>query len=969
MGSLSIAAGCETRPEKILFSQVQAPDDRVTGRATWYASTCRECPAGCGVLAKNREGRIIKVEGNPMHPINEGKLCMRGQAALQGIFNPDRIKTPLIKEKDTWRPISFSQAQNLLKEKAHGASGKGPNRVHLMTEIAGEGLTTLFREVLKRWQSDSLLIFEPYAYESLKTANEKIFGVEGLVSYHLHRSDFLLSFGADFLETWLSPVEYARKFKQMNALKNGEKGIFIHISPFQSMTGANADLWGSCMPGSEATIAFGLIREVLEAGRGGDLPAATRTTLQNAVSHYDKEWVIKSSGLASEVYERIVVRLLSASKPLILGTGTAGGDNSGLKANMAANLLNMVLDPDLSLIDFDTRHRIEKAARRSDVMDFFADLNEDPVGLLMLNNVNPVYSLPDKNPVKKAIEMDSLFVVSFSNFMDETTSMADLILPVTLPLETWDEYGGWSNIVSTLQPTMVGLNKRPHLGDVLLDAAWGSQRPVENYQTYLMTLLQRSEKIRGEKDWLKALQGGGIFYAPDQASPSRPAKIPDGLEILFSPKPKPNESEYVFLAVPSIRFFDGRGANKSWLCEIPAPITRVAWHTPVLLHPETLAKIRVKQGDVITIRSQWGKLEASVYETESAKRGVLVMEIGQGHEAYGRYAEDMGLNPTALLSPDTEPYSGAPFFAANGVTINKAGRGMRLARTDGSRIQHGRKIALTTDIKALHHPIDHTSEGLAMFEFPLTLPIPEGYDTKRDFYPPHEHNTYRWAMTVDLDRCIGCGACVAACYAENNVGVVGLERIIQQREMAWIWIERYLDPKQRDKITFLPMLCQHCDNAPCESVCPVFAPHHSKEGLNNQIYNRCIGTRFCSQNCPYKARRFNWFDWEWPDPLPLQLNPEVTVRSKGVMEKCSFCVQRIKVAHGRAKDEGRKIKDGEVTPACVQTCPTNVFTFGNLMDKNSRVRKMVEDPRAYQVMGYLNTKPAVIYLKKVVREV
>jgi molybdopterin-containing oxidoreductase family iron-sulfur binding subunit len=220
-------------------------------------------------------------------------------------------------------------------------------------------------------------------------------------------------------------------------------------------------------------------------------------------------------------------------------------------------------------------------------------------------------------------------------------------------------------------------------------------------------------------------------------------------------------------------------------------------------------------------------------------------------------------------------------------------------------------------------------------------------------------------MVVDLDRCIGCGACAASCYAENNIGIVGVDRVLEGREMAWLSIERFHDPEHMEKVNFLPMLCQHCDNAPCESVCPVYAPHHSKEGLNNQIYNRCIGTRFCVQNCPYKVRRFNWFDWPWPEPTNLQLNPDVTVRSKGVMEKCSFCIQRIKAAHNVAKNEKRLIRDGEVQPACVQTCPTGALAFGSLMDPGSRVRKLVDDPRAYQAMGYLNTKPAVIYLKKV----
>jgi molybdopterin-containing oxidoreductase family iron-sulfur binding subunit len=375
------------------------------------------------------------------------------------------------------------------------------------------------------------------------------------------------------------------------------------------------------------------------------------------------------------------------------------------------------------------------------------------------------------------------------------------------------------------------------------------------------------------------------------------------------------------------------------------------------------------QEDIVEIQSETGRLNAPVYETEGVHPGSLVMAIGQGHRNYGRYAAHMGTNPLVLLPPETEPVSGGPLCATTTVSVRATGRTVKLAHTDGSRTQHGRKIALSVFLDELEHGKSHEKHGLTMEDFPLTLPLPKGYDPQRDFYPPHDHDTYRWGMAVDLDKCIGCGACAAACYAENNIGVVGVKRIVEGREMAWLQVERYQDPERGEKITFLPMMCQHCDNAPCESVCPVYAPHHSKEGLNNQIYNRCIGTRFCSQNCPYKVRRFNWFDWEWPDPLSLQLNPNVTVRSKGVMEKCSFCIQRIKYAHGVAKNEKRMIEDGDVVPACMQTCPTDAIIFGNLMDPKSRVRKRATDPRAYQVMGYLNTKPAVIYLKKVVQKI
>ncbi|MBW2516077.1 MAG: 4Fe-4S dicluster domain-containing protein, partial [Deltaproteobacteria bacterium] len=402
--------------------------------------------------------------------------------------------------------------------------------------------------------------------------------------------------------------------------------------------------------------------------------------------------------------------------------------------------------------------------------------------------------------------------------------------------------------------------------------------------------------------------------------------------------------------------------------EIGDPLTRVAWQSPVCMHPDTATAQNIAQGDIVQIESQWGALEAPAYVNEFVGPGLLVMNIGQGHKAYGRYAKNIGANPIAILPPGASAVSGGPLFSADQIKIRPTGRTQKLANMYGSRTQHERPFALTVGLTELNQGKMPKRDGLTMEDFPLTLPLPEGYDSKRDFYPPHDHEKYRWAMVVDLDRCIGCGACSAACYAENNVGIVGEERVLEGREMTWLSIERFQDPHHMSKVTFLPMLCQHCDNAPCESVCPVYAPHHSKEGLNNQIYNRCIGTRYCVQNCPYKVRRFNWFDWQWPDPMNLQLNPDVTVRSKGVMEKCSFCIQRIKVAHSNAKNENRMIQDGEVIPACVQTCPTDALVFGSLMDKQSRVRRLVDDPRAYQAMGYLNTKPAVIYLKKVLRE-
>ena len=372
------------------------------------------------------------------------------------------------------------------------------------------------------------------------------------------------------------------------------------------------------------------------------------------------------------------------------------------------------------------------------------------------------------------------------------------------------------------------------------------------------------------------------------------------------------------------------------------------------MSPGTADSIGAVDGQLVSLETDYGSADATVIVNNDMADGTVAIPIGQGHTEFGRYANDRGINPMVVLNPTPETVSGGVRWAGTKVTATPRDLHRPIPRLQNTFDQNGRDIAKSVSLTALAAGESHPEEE----HFSL--------------YPEHEHPNYRWGMAIDLDSCNGCNACVAACYAENNIPVMGAERMLRGRTMSWMRIERFVD-KSPDvnapaQTKFLPMLCQQCDHAPCETVCPVFATYHTDEGLNAQVYNRCVGTRYCANNCPYKVRRFNWFEPEFPDPLNLQLNPDVTARSAGVMEKCTFCVQRIAGGKDTARDAGRMVQDGEVTPACAQTCPAQAIVFGNLNDPNSKVSRLSQDDRSYHALGIVNTKPAITYLKKVVQE-
>jgi anaerobic selenocysteine-containing dehydrogenase/Fe-S-cluster-containing dehydrogenase component len=964
----SAILGCSPQTPRRLIPDIAAPEDLIPGHATWYATTCRECPAGCGLLAKNRDGRIIKVEGNPLHPINGGKLCARGQASLHGLYNPDRYREPLKRNaQGGFDPVSWEQGQELLVDSLRDivANGRG-DRIVFMSDL----MTGTLKDLVGQWlaelgQSQGPVLYEPLAYEPLRKASQLVFGVNGIPGYRIDRADFLISFGAGFLETWLSNVEYARQFTAFHELRDSAKRPFVFVGPRRSMTAANADVWIQVRPGDEYLVALGMLRVILDEDLAPRLTADQRGLLADLVKDWTIERIETHTGVAERQLRTIARRFATAKRPLALAEGLAQTVPNATATAVAANLLCALQPGTREAMDFESLSAYTEVPPAAGLKDLTERMQRGDIDLLLVCNANPLFSLPPAWHFGESLEAVPM-VVSFSSAVDETSSRAHLILPTHTPLESWGDHEPRRGVRSLMQPVMGPVFESRHLGDLLLaigKRVKGSDRfPWKDFYDVLQHSWQRQwQALAPDQDfevfWEDKLVTGGVWEG------LRTGQFAAGLKpFAFAfpdPAATPGSAAGLELAIyPTVQYFDGRGANRPWLQELPDPITQITWGGWLEIHPETAAKLGIHKGDLLRVKSDFGDVEVPALPISTIAPGTVAMPIGQGHTAYGQFAADRPANPLELFPGGLEGPNGGIGRPALTVNIEKTGKILGIAHTDGSFTDQGRGLVQTVTLA------DYRQAAASGYRPHLHLPLPEGYDAREDFYPPHEHQDYRWCMVVDLDRCIGCGACVVACYAENNVAIVGREQVIMGREMSWLRIQRYFDPDEVPR--FLPMLCQHCDSAPCESVCPVYAPHHSKEGLNNQVYNRCFGTRFCAQNDPYKVRRFNWFTFTRPEPLTWQLNPDVLVRQKGVMEKCSFCIQRIIEAKTRARNEGRKkLEDGEFTTACAQTCPADALIFGNLLDPQSRVAELFHDPRSYQVLAELNTKPAVFYLKRV----
>lgn len=951
-GATAAMVGCSVEPPETLIPYVVSPEEIIPGQATWYATVCRECPAGCGMVVKTREGRAIKAEGNPDHPVNRGRLCARGQASLQGLYNPDRIRQPLRKGKDgTWHPISWEEGEGLLADRLATLKGQG-NRIACATSLLTGSLDTLVDWWLRAVGGGSRLRYEAVNYESLTEANRAAFGIAAIPTYNLERAELILSFGADFLETWLSPVEYARQFASMRTYREGRMGRFAYIGPRLSLTGANADEWIAVHPGTEGLLALGMIHVIIAEGLATSLPGPEEAALQKLVLPFTPPLVAEQAGVSPDKV-RALARAFARTRPTLAVADPK--TSNGTETCLAVNLLNYVVGNVGETIHFGPTAAAGRISPYREMRNLVEAMERGEVSLLLLSGVNPVFTLPEGERFRNALDKVSL-VVSFASFLDETANASHVILPDHTFLESWGDHIPWEGVSGLQQPAMRPLYDTRAFGDVLISVAkrvgLEQQFPWTNFYAYLRAQWkEHHQQLHPEKDfetfWAEGLQRGGLF----QSAPSRPVRPdPERFPHQATPPKLVGETEgLTLIPYPSLAFYDGRTANRPWLQELPDPLTQIVWDSWLEIHPADAKRLGIKAGDLLRVESSFGMVELPAHLYAGVRPGTAAVPTGQGHTTFGRYADGRGANPIPLLPPDPEVLSGGLPWIATRVTVARTGQRHPLVSTEGSDRPHDREIIQTISLATLQ------SGGHAKAH-PHLLQV----------YPEHPHPEHRWGMAIDLNACIGCGACVTACYAENNIPVMGKEEVAKGREMSWIAVQRVnVGGSHKPDDQFIPMLCQHCDNAPCEPVCPVYATYHNSGGLNVQVYNRCVGTRYCSNNCPYKVRRFNWYTAEWPEPLHLQLNPDVTVRTMGVMEKCTFCVQRIQVGTLTAKAENRPVRDGEIIPACAQTCPTRAIVFGDLKDSESEVSHASGNPRRYHVLEHLNTQPAITYLKKI----
>jgi MoCo/4Fe-4S cofactor protein with predicted Tat translocation signal len=985
----TLAASCEM-PVRHVIPYLNKPENMVPGVADYYATTFVSGGDAISIVAKVRDGRPIKLEGNTMSAVTKGGTSARVQASILDLYDTARLRFPVQMVSGVPQEVtSFEAFDKLVSDSMMGQ--QTGNMVILTPTIISITSKQVITDFLAHYPGSRHIQYDADSFSGMLQANEGSYGKRFIPSYHFNYAKVIVSLGADFLGTWLSPIEFARQYAQGRKIDEKAPAMNRHyqFESFLSLTGANADERFAHKPSESAAVALALLAAV-----GGSVTAPA-------------------------LPEKLKAGISQAAKDLLANKGKAlvvSGSNS-IQVQTIVNAINEAIGANGTTISWDATN-LTRQGIDADFTALIADMNQGKVSTLLLCDVNPAYDHPDSKNFKSGLAKVKT-TVSFSGRLDETTELCKFVLPSPHFLERWGDAQSRTGYISMMQPVIAPLFTTRPFEDSLM--SWsGNKTSYDDYFKQYWT-----GKLGGHEAYEKALQDGVIEPAAEAGTTASGgiADAPSGVKALYNAGSLAQAASaisslkkggaYELILYQQVSMGIGSQSNNPWLLELPDPITRATWDNYAMVSPNfikdqygiDLSDHNVSdkfeshpERQVIRIKANGIETSIPVVAVPGMPDGVFAIALGYGRQSadpkntgnyIGRAAVDAGKNvfPLAINNGSTIEW------IVPDVSFEKTGDEYKVAQVQIHGSYEGRtsvikELTLNEFVKEPDDILDDRKKEVAKFGG-------DNYETEGTLYPYFDKPGIHWGMSIDLNSCVGCGACVVACHAENNVTIVGKNEVLRFHDMHWLRIDRYFtgnlaDPDSIETI-FQPMLCQHCDNAPCENVCPVSATNHSSEGLNQMAYNRCIGTRYCANNCPFKVRRFNWADYTGADSFPnnqdnqgvgklndavlmmnddltrMVLNPDVVVRSRGVMEKCSFCVQRLQDGKLKAKKENRVLTDGDVSTACQQACPTEAIVFGNINNSKSAVVKSRQENehRLYHVLEELHVLPNISYLAKV----
>jgi molybdopterin-containing oxidoreductase family iron-sulfur binding subunit len=956
------ACGLDTNqyltPIEQILPYVVKPEQVVPGTFTFFATTITRGPHALPVTARHRDGRVTFVSANfgtkmadkERKPPTSPSVPPAALLELQKHYSPDRLRGP----SAGGQAVAWDAALSKLAEAVKSAKAAGKKVVYLGGYKSGSILP-----ILNAFTGGNTVLWEASGYAAVAKATESLFGKRELPFYAIDQATYVLSFGAPFLGGWGDADLDARFAAARNPNVGHSIARFALIAPHRDQTGAKADDFLACTPGSEVKVARAIAKIVAERKGASD----AIKSLIGAVS-------AKDAAAASGVAEADIT---AAAEHFAAGKGLAlpGGLTGSTDLAVAAWLIN--------LAGGSVGTTVKLGGYQAPIADFSAiealqaDIASKSVGVLLVDDANPAYSVPG---FEAALSSPDLFVVSLSSHASESTKSAKLVLPTSDAFEDWGDEVPWAGLRLLRQPAMSPLYDTRSLGDVLLATARGAgltdaALSAPTWKDALVSAWKAA--FPGESDWQgfwdRSLMDGFVTTPVADSAATLVASSYRFSEAAVTG----NGDFYLHIHAHPMRQ-DGRYANQPWAQEVPDPMTGHVWGSWLEMSPATADKLGVQYGDEIEVVGESGKTTLGVAIYPGLADGTVALAAGQGHTDSGRYATGYGVNAFQLAGLHKDAQGGAAYAPVK-VALKPTGAKSDLVTAFSvfGTSDEGRNFGVHVSAEKLAKVGDQAAEHPGELTGIHHLELDERLQAAKvsGFYGLPDHPTYRFGLTVDTNACTGCGACSIACYAENNLPIVGKRKVREGREMGWIRINRYWekDVGGKDDIHFVPMMCQQCGHAGCENVCPVLATYHNLDGLNAMVYNRCVGTRYCANACPFSARRFNWHTFVWPEPFNLMLNPDVSARQMGVMEKCTFCVQRIRSVKSAFKNDGNFTRTvpsevWESVPACVEACPSQALVFGNLKDEKSKVSMSRKSGRTYEPLGDLNVFSAVNYLAK-----